>query len=72
MTYRTTGTKQKKPRFRLIRETIDELKKVVWLTRQEAAYLTALVLIIAIIVGIFLGTIDFGFTKLVDKVFLGR
>ena len=72
MTYRTTSTKQKRARFRFIRETIDELKRVVWLTRQEAAYLTALVLIIAIIVGIFLGTIDFGFTKLVDKVFLGR
>ena len=72
MTYRTTSTKQKRPRFRLISETIDELKKVVWLTRQEALYLTVLVLIIAITVGIFLGTIDFGFTKLVNNVLLGR
>ena len=72
MTYRTTSTRQKKPRFRFISEIIDELKKVVWLTRQEATYLTALVLIITIIVGIFLGTVDFGFTRLVNKVLLGR
>ncbi len=59
-------------RFRFISETIAELKKVVWLTRREAAYLTALVLIVAIAVGIILGAIDYGFTNLVDKLFIGR
>ena len=72
MTYRTTSTKQKRPRFRFISETIAELKKVVWLTRREAAYLTGLVLIISLIMGIFLGVIDYGFTRLVNDIFIGR
>ncbi len=59
-------------RFRFISETIAELKKVVWLTRREAAYLTVLVLIVAIAVGLALGAIDYGFTNLVDKLFIGR
>ena len=59
-------------RFRFISETIAELKKVVWLTRREAAYLTVLVLIVAITVGLSLGAIDYGFTNLIDKVFIGR
>ncbi len=59
-------------RFRFISEIIAELKKVVWLTRREAAYLTLLVLIISIAMGIFLGAIDFGFTNLVNKLFLGQ
>ena len=69
MTYHTT--KRSGSRFRFISETIAELKKVVWLTRREAAYLTMLVLIVAVTVGILLGAIDYGFTNLVNKLFLG-
>ena len=58
-------------RFRFISETISELRKVVWPTRREAAYLTAMVLIVAIAVGLILGAIDYGFTNLVDKLFIG-
>ena len=58
-------------RFRFISEIIAELRKVVWLSRREATYLTALVLIVAITVGLILGAIDFGFTNLVDKLFIG-
>ncbi len=58
-------------RFSFVGETIAELKKVVWLTRREAAYLTALVLIVAVTVGIILGAIDFGFSAIVDKLFIG-
>ena len=65
-------TKRSSSRFRFISETIAELKKVVWLTRREAAYLTVLVLIVAITLGIVLGAIDYGFTNLVDKLFIGR
>ena len=71
MTYRSATAKRSGPRFRFISETISELKKVVWLTRREAAYLTVLVLIVAITMGIILGVIDYGFTKLVNGVFLG-
>jgi preprotein translocase SecE subunit len=55
-----------------IGEIINELQKVVWLTRREIAYLTVLVLIVSIIAGIVLGAVDYGFSDLVDKVFLGR
>ncbi len=59
-------------RFKFIGETISELKKVVWLTRREAAYLTFLVLLVSLAAGIVLGSFDYGFTILVDKVFIGR
>jgi preprotein translocase subunit SecE len=64
----------KKKGFRLfeyIGEIVNELKKVVWLTRREIVYLTGLVLIVVIITGIVLGALDFGFSQLVEKVFLG-
>ena len=71
MTSRSAAAKRGGPRFKFITEIIAELKKVVWLTRREAAYLTGLVLVVAIIVGLILGIVDFGFTKLVDNIFLG-
>jgi len=52
-------------------EIVNELKKVVWLTRREVAYLTGLVVIVTIITGIILGSLDFGFTQLIGKVFIG-
>jgi len=64
----------KKKGFRLFSyfaEIINELKKVVWLTRRELAYLTGLVLIVTIIAGIVLGALDFGFSQLVSKLFIG-
>jgi len=71
MTHRSTTTKRRVLSFRLFRETIAELKKVVWLNRREVAYLTALVLLVAVTAGLILGVIDFGFTKLVNNVLLG-
>ena len=70
MTHR--GVTTKNSRFGFIGEIIAELKKVVWLTRREVTYLTFLVLVVTIAVGIILGATDFGFTNLVNKVFLGR
>ena len=61
----------KRSRFKFIGETIAELKKVVWLSRQEVVYLSAMVLIVSLLAGIVLGAFDFGFTNLVEKVFLG-
>ena len=49
---------------------IDELRKVVWPTRQETANLTVVVLVVAIAVGIFLGVIDFGLNRLVENALL--
>jgi preprotein translocase subunit SecE len=61
----------KRSRFRFIGDIIAELKKVVWLSRREAAYLTFLVLVVTIAVGLILGAFDYGFTRLVDTFFLG-
>ncbi len=71
MVHRTDITKRGSSRFRFIGETIAELKKVVWLSRREAIYLTGLVLIAALAAGLFLGAFDFGFAELVNKLFLG-
>jgi len=62
---------KKSSRFGFITETISELKKVVWLSRREVAYLTFLVLIVAVVSGLVLGAVDYGFTQLVNEVFLG-
>jgi preprotein translocase SecE subunit len=58
-------------RFRFIADTIAEMKKVTWLTRRETAYLTGLVLIVAISAGVVLGLIDLGFSSLVNTLLLG-
>ena len=65
----------KKPVMRMINyiaEIINELKKVVWLTRREAVYLTVLVLVVSAVAAAFLGALDYGFSGLVEKVFIGR
>jgi len=71
MTHHTATTKRSGSRFRFIGETIGELRKVTWLTRREALYLTFLVLIVAIVAGLILGVLDYGFTHLVESLFLG-
>ena len=62
--------KRKSSKFKFIGETIAELKKVVWLTRREATYLTAIVLIVTGAAGLVLGVLDYSFTHLVDGLFL--
>ena len=63
--------KKKRSRFKFIGEIISELKKVVWLSRREVAYLTFLVILVAGSVGLVLGAVDFGFANLIRAVFLG-
>ncbi len=64
-------TKKSSSRFRFIGDIIAELKKVVWLSRREAAYLTALVLLVSISVGIILGALDLGFSSIIKQFFGG-
>ncbi|MFA6005022.1 MAG: preprotein translocase subunit SecE [Patescibacteria group bacterium] len=42
----------------------DELKKVEWPKRQEALHLTFVVVILSLLIGVYIGVLDFGFTKL--------
>ncbi len=71
MTHQVTTKRRGFRLFNYIGEIVNELKKVVWLTKREIAYLTGLVLIVTIATGIVLGALDFGFTELVNKVFVG-
>jgi preprotein translocase subunit SecE len=48
---------------RYFRETIGELRKVSWPTRQEAINLTIVVLIVIIGMSTFLGVLDFLFSR---------
>jgi preprotein translocase SecE subunit len=61
----------KPARFKFIGETIAELKKVSWLSRREAFYLTALVLVFSAVVGAILGGLDYLLSLLVNKLFIG-
>ncbi len=70
MTQQGTTTKKGFRLFSYIGEIVNELKKVVWLTRREVAYLTGLVLLVTIVSGLILGGLDFGFSALVSKLFL--
>ena len=51
-------------RLSLFREVISELRKAVWPTRQEIIRLTVMVIIVAAIMGVFLGAVDYGFSNL--------
>ena len=48
-------------------EIWSELRKVTWPTREETAYLTMVVIIVAVAVGIVLGGIDILFNWIVDR-----
>jgi preprotein translocase subunit SecE len=54
-----------------VTDTISEMKKVTWLSRREALYLSGLVLLVAVLVGAILGVIDLGFSALVERLLLG-
>ncbi len=58
-----------KPNF--FSDIISEMKKVTWLSRRELLYLTGLVLIVTVAMAILLGVLDFGFSRLVNDVFVG-
>ena len=53
---------------RYIRETVGELRKVNWPTRQEATNLTIIVLIVTFSMSIVLGLLDFIYTRLISLI----
>ena len=57
-----------RPRF--VMDIINELRKVVWPSRDDVVYLTVVVVIIAMIFGAVLGAIDLGFGRLIDNTLL--
>ncbi len=67
---RPAAPAKRAPRFSFIRDTVAELKKVTWLTRREALYLSGLVLLVAVSVGIVLGLLDLGLSEIVEEFLL--
>jgi len=66
---------QPKRRFRIgpprwLEDIVSELKKVTWPTRDETFYLTTVVIIVAVSVGVLLGSIDVFFNWLMDRLLL--
>lgn len=55
-----------------VKEVRDELKKVVWPSKQEVIRLTGVVVIVSAVVGIYLGGADFILTKLFEVLILRR
>ncbi len=60
-----TTKKQPNVIVRTVRETVAELRKVSWPTRQEATQLTIVVLVVLVVMSAFLGTMDFLFSRLI-------
>jgi preprotein translocase subunit SecE len=59
-----TATKQQSGIRRFYRESIGELRKVTWPTRQEAQNLTIIVILVTFGMSAFLGIVDYLFTRL--------
>jgi len=51
-----------------LKETQVELKKVTWPKQQEVIRLTIVVVLISVIIGLFIGALDFTFTKIIETV----
>lgn len=51
---------------RYLRQTRGELRKVTWPTRQESQRLTAIVLGVTAVMALFLGTLDFIFSNVIQ------
>jgi preprotein translocase subunit SecE len=61
---KTASTRKQIGIVRYFRETIGELRKVSWPTRNEATRLTIIVLVVITITSLFLGLMDFLFSRL--------
>jgi preprotein translocase subunit SecE len=64
-----TGKEKKRKNVfvRWWRETVGELRKVTWPTRQEAWHLTRIVIVVMMIMSAFLFFLDFVFSKLITQ-----
>ena len=71
MSTRTTSKSSDRPGMigrlqALIRDTYTEIKKVTWPDQETTRNLTVLVIVMATILGILLGLVDYGFRELWD------
>lgn len=54
--------------IKFLKEAKRELFRVVWPKRQEVVKLTFIVIFISLVVGLYLGVLDFGFTKIIELI----
>ena len=47
------------------RETVGELRKVTWPTKEEALKMTKIVIVVVLLTAVFLGLVDFIFSRLI-------
>ncbi len=50
-----------------VRESFAEFKKVQWPTKKQTVRLTAMVIGVSLIVGIYVGALDFGFKEILAQ-----
>lgn len=61
-----------KKAIQFIKDSVAELKKSTWLSRQEVIQSTILVGIVVVLVAAYVGLIDFGLTQILGKVVGGN
>ena len=54
--------------FKIVGEVVSELRRVTWPTREETTRLTIMVMAVAAAVGVFLGLVDIGFSRLISEI----
>jgi preprotein translocase subunit SecE len=53
--------------IKFIKEAYIELRKVTWPSRQQVINYTAVVIFVSIVVAVFLGLLDMGFSGVIEK-----
>ncbi len=53
---------------KFLKEVQTELKKVIWPTREQAVRLTVIVVGVSLVVGMYVGMLDYTLTKLISLV----
>ena len=54
--------------FRMVAETVSELRRVTWPTRDETVRLTIMVIAVSAVIGAFLGVIDILFSEILGQI----
>ncbi len=54
--------------FIFLREVKSEMEKVVWPTRNQAIQLTVMVIAVSVLVGAYIGGLDFIFTNVLNSI----
>lgn len=65
---KTTAVKKPNRLVKWWKETVGELRKVTWPSKEDAWRMTKIVLVVVVLMACFLGLVDFAFSKLIGVV----